>query len=85
MFILLPAEPWLTCFLYIRTVKPLILYPNLFSYLLCLSLVSECHEHDACHQHPILADEGKPSLLDPEGLPVQRLVSPGSVGDLVTR
>lgn len=42
---------------------------------LCVSLLSECHEHDARDQHPILADEGEPALLDSEGLPVQRCVS----------
>lgn len=38
-------------------------------------LLAECHEHDARDQHPILADEGEPPLLDSEGLPVQRYVS----------
>ena len=42
-------------------------------------LIAERHEHDACDQHPVLADEGEPSLLDPEGLPVQRWVSLGAV------
>lgn len=40
----------------------------------CLVL-PERHEHDARDQHPVLADEGEPALLDPEGLPVQRWVA----------
>lgn len=40
----------------------------------CVSLFSECHEHDARDQHPVLADEGEPTVLDSEGLPVQRCV-----------
>lgn len=39
-----------------------------------MSLPSECHEHDARDQHPILTDEGESALLDSEGLPVQRYV-----------
>lgn len=35
----------------------------------------ECHEHDACNQHPILPDEGQPSVLDPKSVSVQRSVS----------
>lgn len=33
---------------------------------------AECDEHDARDQRAILADEGQPSVMDPEGLPVQR-------------
>lgn len=33
---------------------------------------SECDEHDARNQHPLRPDESQPSVLDPEGLPVQR-------------
>lgn len=35
----------------------------------------ECHEHDACNQHPVLADESQPSVLDPESVSIQRSVS----------
>lgn len=37
--------------------------------------MSECHESDACGQHSLLSDEGKPPLLDTEGSHVQRWVS----------
>lgn len=33
---------------------------------------AECDEHDACDQRPLLADEGQPSVVDPESVPVQR-------------
>lgn len=33
---------------------------------------AECDEHDARDQRPLLADEGQPSVMDPESLPVQR-------------
>lgn len=33
---------------------------------------AERDEHDARDQRPLLADEGQPSVVDPESLPVQR-------------
>lgn len=39
-----------------------------------MSSVLECHEHDACDQHSLLANEGESAVLDPEGLPIQRCV-----------
>ena len=33
---------------------------------------AECDEYDARDQRPLLADEGQPSVMDPESLPVQR-------------
>lgn len=33
---------------------------------------AECDEHDARDQRPLLADEGQPSVVDPESVPVQR-------------
>lgn len=36
------------------------------------SVCIECDEHDARDQRALLADEGQPSVVDPESLPVQR-------------
>lgn len=33
---------------------------------------AECNEYDACHQYSLRPHEGEPSVLDPEGLSVQR-------------
>lgn len=35
-------------------------------------LISECHEHDACDQHPVLSHESQSLIVDTESLPVQR-------------
>lgn len=35
-------------------------------------MCAECDEHDARDQRALLADEGQPSVVDPESLPVQR-------------
>lgn len=37
-----------------------------------LVFLSECDEHDACHQYPLRPHEGQPSVVDPKSLPVQR-------------
>ena len=34
--------------------------------------VAECDEHDARDQRALLSDEGQPSVMDPESVPVQR-------------
>lgn len=39
----------------------------------CVS--AERDEHDARHQRAVLPDEGQPSVLDPESVPVQRSAS----------
>lgn len=40
-----------------------------------LPVSPECHEHDACNQHPVLPNEGQPSVLDTESVSIQRYVS----------